>query len=230
MKKYQFLSGSALKTLALAAMLIDHIAVSLLRKTGLGIITLGALPLNLYSWMRAFGRIAFPIYSFLLTEGYIHTKSLWKYARNLLCFALISEIPWNLIHADRLFYLRSQNVFFTLFLGLMGIWVIDCITDKKSQIFCLSALLLTSFLLKADYGATGFSFILIMFLLRENRFLQSIIGAGFLSPYAGLAAPPICLYSGKRGYIHGYRKYLFYAAYPVHMMVLWILQHRLGIW
>lgn len=230
MKRYQFLSGSALKTLALISMLVDHTASALLRQADWGILTVGTHGIRLYPYMRALGRIAFPIYCFLLVEGYVHTRSVRKYAGTLLCFALISELPWNLLHADQLFYLHSQNVFFTLILGLIGIVVIDRAKGKGFQLLCVSALLAVSFVLKADYGSTGFCFILIMFLLRENRGLQAVIGAGILSPYAGLAALPIWLYNGKRGYIQGFGKYLFYAVYPAHMMILWILQHRLGIW
>lgn len=226
MKKYQFLSGSALKTLALVSMLIDHTAHTL-RIGADQAIAIGTLNLTLYKLLRIIGRQAFPLYCFLLAEGYLHTRSFRKYAGSLLIFALISEIPWNLVHADRLLLISSQNVFFTLFLGLLGIYVIDRINNKLQQMLCLSGLLIISFFLKSDYGSTGFAFILIMFLLQENRVLQAIIGAGFLSPWTGLAALPICLYSGKRGFIKGNIKYLFYALYPAHMMVLWSLRHGL---
>ncbi|MDE5792408.1 MAG: conjugal transfer protein TraX, partial [Oscillospiraceae bacterium] len=101
--KYKIFSGSALKLLACITMLIDHISHVLL-------IHIPActevfwqienyhIQFSVYTIGRYIGRIAFPIYAFLLAEGFQHTHSIKKYALNLLLFALISEIPWNLEH------------------------------------------------------------------------------------------------------------------------------------
>lgn len=228
--KCKVLSGSMLKTIALLTMLIDHTAFALLRDVSINIITIGTHTLSLYTLMRMIGRLAFPIYCFLLVEGYRHTKSFRKYALNLFIFALIAEIPWNLIHVNSLIYIHSQNVFFTLFLGLVGIYAVDTIDVLWKKATALIALLLVSILLHADYGCGGFSFIVLLYLLKDNCLYQAIAGAGILGQYAACAFIPISLYNGKRGYIKGYSKYIFYILYPAHMMVLWYLRFHCKLW
>ena len=96
------LSGSALKVIAMISMVIDHIALYLMEH--------GTL---LYETMRCIGRIAFPVFAFLIAEGFIHTRSRYRYFFTLLGFAVISEIPWYLLNgADGI-----HNVMFTLALG-----------------------------------------------------------------------------------------------------------------
>jgi len=232
-EKYHFLSGSALKTLALVTMLIDHSAVVFYPLLKTELFTLGATQVTVYYLLRTIGRIAFPTYVFLLTEGYQHTRNRKRYALNLLIFALLSEIPYNLIHQGTLLY-RSQNVFFTLFLGFLGIWVLDRFREEqKKQLLLLLGLLVVAIFAKADYGWLGFGFILAVYLLREMPVAQAIVGSCFLASQrcAGLAFLPINLYNGKRGYIHGpVLKYLFYAIYPVHLLLLWYLRTRTIGW
>lgn len=211
-------------------MLIDHTAVALMKKTGCGLLAAWPGRARLYVYMRTLGRAAFPIFCFLLIEGYLHTKSVRKYAGSLFLFAILSEIPWNLIHADRLLWMPSQNVYFTLLFGLLGIWVLDTVPRVRQRALGLLGLLGISWVFHADYGCIGFACILLMYLLRENRLYQAVLGACVLSPGAILAAPAILLYNGSRGFIHGKGKYLFYAAYPGHMVILWLLQHSFGIW
>ena len=97
-EKLRILSGSALKMLAMAIMLIDHTASFLLRHYPPAIapwFQIGSTTYSLYRVMRDVGRAAFPIFCFLLVEGFLHTHNRFKYGRNLLIFACISEIPWN---------------------------------------------------------------------------------------------------------------------------------------
>ena len=115
--RYRILSGSVLKLIAVFSMLVDHTAAALLYSPSLPpLFQIGSHPITLYSLMRGFGRLAFPLYCFLLVEGFSHTKNALRYGKRLLFFALISEIPWNLAFHNSLFY-RKQNVYFTLFLG-----------------------------------------------------------------------------------------------------------------
>lgn len=126
-KKYKILSGSMLKLIAVLAMLTDHVAAFVLAyyKPALTpFISIGSHELSLYRLMRIAGRIAFPIFCFLLVEGFLHTSDRRRYGRNLLIFAFISEVPWNLLHSGSLFY-SGQNVFFTLFIGYLGLCVIE---------------------------------------------------------------------------------------------------------
>ena len=224
LNKYEILSGSMLKTIALISMLIDHTAVALLSSTAINVLSIGPLTISLYTVMRKIGRVAFPIYCFLLVEGYRYTRSFKKYASGIFVFALISEIPWNLVHVNRVFNIFSQNVFFTLFLGLLGIYVIDRVDDLRKKGLALIALLFVSIIFHADYGSTGFLFIILLFILKDSRLYQAIASACILGLFAACAFIPISLYNGERGYIKGKSKYIFYMIYPLHLMVLWCLQ------
>ena len=226
-KKYKILSGSVLKCIALFTMIVDHVGLHLLRNSGIVLLYTSAGPLELFTLMRKVGRLAFPIYCFLLVEGFLHTHDRRKYGLNLLAFALISEIPWNLEHTGAL-YCPSQNVFFTLFLGYAGMCCIEELKERPlEQLISLIALVLVAMNLKADYGIGGFAFILVMYLLREQKILQAIVGTCIESGgwAAGLAFIPINLYNGQRGFIQGkVMKYLFYAAYPVHIMIIYLIR------
>ena len=112
------ISGSALKLLAVISMLVDHVGMFVCRdnEAFLQVIcTVGSREVTPYFLMRAFGRLAFPIFAFLIVEGFVYTRNRFKYGRNLLLFALLSEIPWNLIHGGSWHY-PSQNVFFMVLL------------------------------------------------------------------------------------------------------------------
>lgn len=127
-EKLRILSGSALKMLAMAIMLIDHTASFLLRHYPPAIapwFQIGSTTYSLYRVMRDVGRAAFPIFCFLLVEGFLHTHNRFKYGRNLLIFACISEIPWNFAQNGTLLYPDKQNVFFTLFLGYLAFCLVE---------------------------------------------------------------------------------------------------------
>ena len=99
------LSGSTLKLIAIVTMFIDHLGVVAFETQ----ISNYMVP---YYIMRLIGRLAFPIFCFLLVEGFFHTRDVKKYALRLLVFAFISEIPFDLAFNRQLFYWRHQNVFF----------------------------------------------------------------------------------------------------------------------
>ena len=231
-EKYKILSGSALKSLALVTMIIDHIAVVLLKNSNIILLRVSTEALTLYTVMRKIGRLAFPIYCFLLVEGFLHTHDRKKYGLSLLSFALISEIPWNLEHTGTVHY-AAQNVFFTLFLGYMGLCCIEFFRENGwKQLGSLLVLMIVAMSLKADYGVGGFALILVMYLLREEKILQAVVGTCIESGgwAAGMAFIPINLYNGKRGFIRGkVLKYAFYAAYPLHILILyWIRENTIG--
>ena len=232
-------SGSALKLIAVATMLIDHIASALLRNHSFFNQTLEigskSYDLSIYIFLRTIGRIAFPIYGFLLTEGFRYTHDRKKYALNLLGFALISEIPWNLLHGGTLLY-GSQNVFFTLFLGLLCMIIYETYQqDFKKQLLYLSGIAVFGLFFKADYGLKGIGFLFAMYLLREKKIPQALICTSILAttiPYTlGVACAflPINLYNHERGFIKGkFWKYAFYAFYPVHILILYIIKFYLS--
>ena len=91
----------------------------------------------------------------------------------------------------------------------------------------LIGLLPVTLLLRADYGMSGYCFIVFMYALRERELLRAVIGCGFLSSRwkAGLAFIPIALYNGKRGFIRGpVAKYFFYLFYPLHLLALYLIK------
>lgn len=234
-EKLRVISGSGLKLLALVCMLIDHTASVLLRKSGIVLFRVGQQQILLYTAMRAVGRIAFPIYAFLLVEGFLHTRDRRRYALQLFLFALVSELPWNLEHSGTWRY-ATQNVFFTLFLGVLALAAAEKLLLSQSERLrysgALLGLLLISAVFNADYGSRGLTFILMLYLLRGAPLFRAVIGSCFLNSgfRAGVAFLPIALYSGRRGFIHGpAAKFLFYAAYPVHMLLLfWIKVRTIG--
>ena len=226
------LDASALKLIAVAVMILDHTASILLDDTRIILFSIGTRVFDLYDVMRIIGRISFPIFAFLLVEGFMHTRSVKRYAGNLLLFAVLSEIPWNLAHSGSLHY-SGQNVMFTLLFGLLGLWVIRSFcTNRRKQFALLLGLLVLSVVFRADYGCAGFGFILLLYLLRDQVVFRCIVGSCFLPDrwIAGLAFLPISLYNGKRGFITGKPlKYAFYLIYPLHLLVLfWIRKKMMG--
>ncbi|MCR5009531.1 MAG: conjugal transfer protein TraX [Clostridia bacterium] len=225
-ERFRILSGSALKVIALICMIIDHTAKSFYSKLSLIVFKIPLLTKHkdLYWLMTRIGRIAFPIYCFLLVEGFLHTRDKKKYALRLFVFAVISEIPWDLIHFNKVFDLSGQNVFFTLFLGVLGMFLFEHFENNRvRQVVSLLLIMLVTIFLRADYGISGFCFILMLYALHDKWLLKSVIGCGFLSStfFAGLAFLPINLYNEKRGFIKGkVLQYAFYAIYPIHLLIL----------
>ena len=106
--RFQILSGSMLKLLACIAMLIDHTGAIILSHYPPALTELfyiNGKGITFYRIVRDIGRCAFPIFCFLIVEGFLHTHDRRKYGRNLLLFALISEIPWNFMFSNTWHYL-----------------------------------------------------------------------------------------------------------------------------
>lgn len=228
--KWKVLSGNGLKLIAIVTMLIDHVGGMIIEP---GIImkydaSTILSPPGLVRWMqidmalRMIGRVAFPIFCFLIVEGFLHTKDVKKYAFRLLAFCFISEIPFNLGLSGMVFNAQYQNVYFTLFLGLLaliGIRRFQASVWKQALVMvaCCGA----AMLLRTDYNAFGVFFIVLLYLLRDNKKMQTILGCIGVSweITAPLAFIPINMYNGTRGTWN--LKYLFYVFYPVHILVLW---------
>ena len=127
LEKFKILSGSALKLIAVITMLIDHTALLLAPEIPLmttPFFTIGTQAITISYVMRKIGRLSFPIFCFLATEGFTHTKNKKRYILGLLVFAVISEIPFNVMKSGLVFTLKYQNIFFTLFLGVLMLYVI----------------------------------------------------------------------------------------------------------
>lgn len=231
-KRIQILSGSMLKLLALICMITDHVAGTVLYRMDIGtqpLFTLGSRTITLYRLCRYFGRLAFPLYCFLIAEGFRHTHDKKRYGATLLGFALISEIPWNLWITGKFTYAK-QNVFFTLFLGFMALYVFERFKDKKEyQLAALIGVFAAAILIKSDYGAKGVAFILLIHVLRENKTAAAFIGSFVLKHTLLMMAAfgIIAMYNGERGFISGKAgKYFFYIIYPVHIFALYLVRLR----
>lgn len=218
--RFRVLSGSALKLIAVVSMIIDHVGCHLVDQS-IVLLQAGAYRLTLYRLMRDLGRFAFPIFCFLLIEGFLHTRSKTRYGASLAILAVISEIPYDLEHNGTLLY-PKQNVFFTLLLGYIGLCAIARFREKPLFAFLsLLELLVVCYYLNADYWVQGFAFIILLYALREQKLLK-IFTAFLLNNFRFvlLAFLPISLYNGKRGFIRGaFLKYLFYLIYPVHILL-----------
>lgn len=232
--KFKILSGSALKLIAVITMLIDHSAIILapeITAMQTPIFTIGSQGINLYFIMRKIGRLAFPIFCFLIAEGFSHTRNQKRYALNLLLFAAISEIPYNLMHSGTVFNLRTQNIFFTLFLGVVMLYVYKNIDNRTQKAILLLAVAALTLVMNMDYGLRGVLLILMIYILKEQPAVQAVLAYPFLSGgvAAWLAFVPINMYNGKRGFIKGAAlKYAFYIFYPLHILVLLGIRFILG--
>lgn len=112
-------------------------------------------------WMTYAGRLAFPIFAFQITEGFLHTSDFRRYALRLLAFACLSEIPFDLMYASTPFYPFHQNVMFTLLLGLLAIRGLDRARRERTAKAAALGLLgllgawLAGVLGMTDYGGMG---------------------------------------------------------------------------
>lgn len=174
------------------------------------------------------GRLAFPIFSFSLSEGYTYTRNLKKYMGRLLIFALIFQIPSIIFKLN-----YPINIFFTLFFGLLAVSIRHLKnTHILIKIILISLILYTAQKYEFDYGAYGILLIILFNIFREKKIL---IFTGFtalnliilLNPgifqlsstqiYSQLSLIPIFLYNGKKG---RNLKYFFYLFYPIHFFIL----------
>lgn len=250
------IKGSTLKIIAVISMLIDHIGACILQQimTYNGLIATAASgieailtlegtdkTLALLWWVMrlVIGRIAFPIFCFLLVEGFMHTRSAGKYALRLLVFALVSEVPFDLAISHQALNMLHQNVFLTLLISLLMLWGLAYADKKAGNIIINTAVKLVlsggamavAEVLNTDYGASGVALVLLLYVFRYNRSLQNIIGAVTSivllgEPAAALAFAFVAGYNGARGLK---LKYLFYLIYPMHLILFYGVCIMLGL-
>lgn len=220
------LTGAQLKVTAMVIMLIDHCAVALVSPMA------AEEPLwsVLYLAMRTVGRLAFPLYCFLLTEGFVHTRNRRKYLSRLILFAVISEVPFDLILFGRMFDLDGQNVFFTLSIALAAIWGLEGYGRNTLACAAVTAAGGTAaYILRSDYGFAGVLLTVLLYLFRNDwgrRRIGAILAGiaiypNFMCiPFLGFL-PLVERYNGKRGMRLGLWAYWFY---PAHLLILKGLQ------
>ncbi len=231
------MSAFVLKLVAIITMLIDHFGAgfSFMFDTSL---------------MRIIGRIAFPIFAFFIAEGCKYTKSKERYLARLFAFGLISEIPFDLFinQANIGDYLRLlpfsliryQNVFFTMFLGVLAVYVYEKFkpTEEKgsvvTQIAAVLAVFVVAFFFKSDYGLFGVMIIFATYIAGERRKQIAVLGLGVVGLYGSnlillavalVSVLLIYLYNGKRG---PSLKWLFYAFYPAHISLIVLILYGIN--
>lgn len=234
------ISGNDLKWIAMITMFIDHIGAMIIEPylvavryqgmAGSGIVW----PEWLYQVneiLRMIGRVSFPIFCFLLVEGFCRTRDLKKYISRIALAALISEIPFDLAVRGTMTP-DLQNVMFTLLIGLLTMsgmqYFRERYENKESkavlwgvQLLPAAAGIAVAHAFRTDYGGMGVLLIVILYLCRNNRVKQCLLGAlCFLWESTSVFAFVfISRYNGERK--NGRLKYIFYFFYPVHIAIFY---------
>jgi len=240
----RILSGSTIKIIAVISMFIDHFGAILLKNGIVMNATYETFSDSQFSFLlkvvevcRILGRAAFPLFCFLLVEGFVHTHNLKKYILQLGLFAIVSEPIYDLAFSGNIFSINGQNVMFTLLLGLLTLTLIKKCNDSFlwAVIFTLLSGIV-SYILKFDGWYYGIIMITVFYLLRNKEWLKYLVTIAvtylcgldysiqaFADPYFLTAVSSIvimALYSGERGMR---MKYFFYMFYPGHLLLLYSL-------
>lgn len=226
-KSIKGINGAQLKYIAFASMFIDHFNKAIITPflTGTGPMVI------ITTIFDILGRIAFPIFAFMVVEGFFKTKSRWSYLRNLLIFAVISEIPYDMFQSAEFVNTWSQNILWGLALGLFTIMVIDKLKDyiKKRPLWIFVSILIVvlsslgSMLISSDYEYYAIIIIYLYYLFYDKILLAS--GLSYLviikEIYAILGFATVLFYNGEKGKQNKIFNYLFY---PVHLLIFGIIR------
>ena len=223
-RDFSCLSGTALKLIAMLSMVFDHVGDNFFPEQ---------------TWMRIIGRIAMPIFAFFVAEGFLHTHDRKKYLLRMGVFALVSELPFDLLTAGRLEF-GHQNVMCTFFLAILALLCFDTLMAKEQTRARMAlawgamvAAIAAALLLKTDYNIYGVGLVFIFYLFRNKElWFRCVMGMIFhivtrnmgIYIYGLLGFLPLFLYNGKKG--RGL-KWLFYVFYPGHMLLLYFLKQLL---
>lgn len=217
-------SSFALKIIAIICMLCDHFGDAIIKS---------------FSFLNVIGRIAFPIFAFQITEGYTHTKDLKKYFKRLIIFAIISQIPFMLF-LSTFTSSYTLNIFFTLLLGLLSIYIYNKIPNKFLAIVIGIIISIIAEIINVDYGAWGVIIIMIFYIFKDKKVIMSLLYllSCFIKylPYllkynfhyiyllllfsTAFSIIFIITYNGKQG---KKIKYFLYIFYPLHMLILYFI-------
>ena len=237
------LSQECLKLLACIAMLLDHLGATVV--INLFYRNPSDALLELYEALRLIGRLAFPIYCFLLAEGSFHTRNPMRYGLRLALCALLSELPYDFALRGGIDW-QHQNVMVTLFLGFCAMEAMKRCPKCIWKLVAAVPFAIAAEFAGGDYGAEGLALVVLFALTRDmtrKRILQ-FFGMWFIfSPnhammlnwvgkfavtvqeWAVLALIPIHAYSGKKRTSNKAVQWGFYLFYPLHLLVLcWIVR------
>lgn len=206
----QYLDSFQLKCIAIVSMALDHT---------------GAVLYPSQIWLRCLGRIAFPIFCFLIVEGFFHTHDVRRYMGRLGVFALISEIPYDLAFRGVPLEYAHQNVFFTLLIGIGMMVLLERNREWPVKAVILLLAMWLAVLIRSDYNFRGILLIFVFYIFHESRWLAVTAGGfwnflyqGVIQKYGVLSVLPLALYNGERG---RKMKYFFYIFYPAHLLLLY---------
>ena len=219
--RFACLDGTMLKLIAMVSMVFDHVGDNFFPGQ---------------TWMRIIGRIAMPIFAFFIAEGFMHTRDRKKYLLRMGLFALVSELPFDLLTEGSVNF-GHQNVMCTFFLAILALTAYERIVrDNRTPgrialgIGAVLLLMALALLLRTDYSLYGVGLVFLFYVLRERElWLRNLAGMGFhlltrnvgIHLFGLLGFLPLFLYNGKKG--RGL-KWLFYVFYPGHLLLLWLLK------
>jgi len=219
-----------LKIIAIVTMTIDHAGAVLLSHY------IGTEYVGIYLLTRWIGRIAFPIFAYLIAQGCVHTRSMPKYMMRLGILAIVSEFFFDMALTGNgtVNFLAQTNIFYTLFLAVVAIWLYQ-LSNKKwwGWLLVLPSMAVAS-LLTTDYGAFGVLFIFVIYAIGKNTKLWSavVLAAGMMILYfpmleatlfAMVSVLCVLAYNGKSGPKNPVLQYGFYAFYPAHLGALMLI-------
>ena len=217
---FQLLDGTQLKLIAMIAMVFDHVGDNYFPGQ---------------TWMRIIGRMALPIFAFCIAEGFSHTHDRLKYLKRMILFALVSEIPFDLVTAGKVLEFTHQNIMLTFAWAIGGLMLFEKLGRKKAVAWLLLAVMaVLSVLLGMDYNFLAVGLIDIYYLLRNKApYLNNLAAAVYhvllrnvgIYWFGLLGFLPVFLYNGKRG--RGL-KWLFYVFYPGHLLLIWLVRYLIG--
>lgn len=239
MKKYR-LSQESLKTIACVTMLFDHIGAIVVPDLYSAYPT--GMLIHAYTVLRMIGRLALPIYCFLLAEGAFYTRSRKEYALRLLVGLILSEIPFDLLFYGEITFVH-QSVMVTLLLGFLYAVAMNYMPAQGYRILLLLPFSLLAELLNADYGGWGVAMIGLFVITRESSgkyWVQALCLAviswmigGMTISVGPVALPiqvfsvaailPIALYDGSKRTNNIWVRRGFYLFYPVHLALLYLI-------
>lgn len=181
--------------------------------------------------LRLLGGLALPVFAFLLVEGFVHTSSFKRYLLTMLAFAVISEIPYDLAMDDALWSVSGQNVMFTYAICLVMLYGLRMFVGKKglrfrlAQLFIVLAAILWGELLQSAFSLITVLLCAVYYLFYEEKSKRVLYGCAVSALYVTAIFSGYALwnYAGERGKIRN--KYVFYALYPAHLLLLGIIAH-----
>ncbi|MBR3039406.1 MAG: hypothetical protein IKI20_01935 [Lachnospiraceae bacterium] len=235
---------STIKWVAIVTMLIDHIRFTLIPTSPqwAGILNTA---------FSCIGRIAFPLFAYLLADGFLRTRSRQNYFLRLLIFAFVSEVPYDMMRDGKYLSFSHQNVIFTLLISFAAMWVVSLFREmeffkerKNLRFFCEAAVCILAIVAAhyshSDYGYIGVMTVLICFygmlIAKDNPaiavFRPDLIAfAGGVCMLTALDETEIVALTG--GFLiwayHGKTgvkvpKVVSYGFYPLHMLLLVMLR------